>query len=139
MTDQNNILTPDEIKDTKQLQFTSLRNFMLCLDYEPVYSPTGLMYFESETRGNKARSTVSIVTAINLHNGIYLDWHGNQFKEPFNFDVYKIKRAIASRIIQVVNLQKNKKTGVIKPTSHIVKFVDKQYYETFINSKHFPF
>lgn len=139
MTDTDKMLTPEEIKDTKALQLASLRNFMFALNYKPVYGTSGLMYFESDCRTNKGRSTVSIVTAVNLHNGTYTDWHGKKFKEPFDFDAYKLKRALASRIVQVVNLQKNKKTGIIKPTSHIVKFMEYSYYNMWINSKVFPF
>lgn len=127
MTATENILLPEEIIDTKYLQITSLRNFMGQLGYEPVYSVTGLTYFESDDRSNKARATISFSTAVKLHNGQWLDWGGKDFKEPFNFGVYKFKRAKAARIVEVVNLQKSRKTGFIKPTSNLVTFVDKAY------------
>lgn len=139
MTDTDKMLTPEEIKDTTQLQLTSLINFMTELKYEPLYFVKGLICFESDCLSNKARAIISLQTAIDLHNGVYLDWHGGRFKDPFNFDVYKLQRAIAARIVQVVNLQKNKKTSIIKPTSHIVKFVEQSYYKMWINSKYFPF
>lgn len=138
-TGEYNILTPDEIKDSNKLQTVSLTNFMLCLGYEPVYYVNGILCFESDCLTNVGRSTISFHNAVKLHNTDYLDWHGKQFKEPFNFDAYKIKRALAARIVQVVNLQKNRKTGIIKPTSHIVKFVDEVYYKMWITSKQFPF
>lgn len=127
MTATENILLPEEIIDTKYLQLTSLRNFMSELCYEPVYSVTGITYFESDAFCNKARATISFSTAVKLHNGYYLDWGGKDFKEPFNFGVYKFKRAKAARIVEVVNLQKSRKNGIIKPTSNLVNFVDPAY------------
>ena len=139
MTDTDKMLTPDELKDSTLLQMTSLRNFMAELKYEPLYFVKGIICFESDCPSNKARSTISFSNAVALHNGAYRECHGKHFNEPFNFDAYKLKRALASRIVQIVNLQKNKKTGIIKPTSHIVKFVESSYYKMWINSKYFPF
>lgn len=127
MTATENILLPEEIIDTKYLQLTSLRNFMSELSYEPVYSVTGITCFESDSPCNKARATISFSTSVKLHNGYYLDWHGKDFKEPFIFGVYKFKRAVAARIVEVVNLQKSRKTGFTKPTSNLVNFVDPAY------------
>lgn len=127
MTATENILLPEEIIDTKYLQLTSLRNFMGQLGYEPVYSVTGITCFESDSPCNKARATISFSTSVKLHNGQWLDWNGRDFKEPFSFGVYKFKRAKAARIVQVVNLQKSRKTGFIKPTSNLVNFVDPTY------------
>lgn len=122
-----NILLPEEIIDTKYLQLTSLRNFMGQLGYEPVYSVTGITCFESDEFCNKGRTTISFSNAVKLHNGYWLDWSGKDFKEPFSFGVYKFKRAKAARIVEVVNLQKSRKTGFTKPTSNLVSFVDKAY------------
>ena len=143
MTDPKNILTPEEIKDSTILQMTSLVNFMAELKYEPLYFVKGIVCFESDCPTNKARSTISFSNAIRLHNGDYLDCHsigGNKsFKPPFDFDAYRLKRAIAARLVEVVNLQKNKKTGMIKPSSHIIHFVDPIFCKMWIDSKRFPF
>jgi hypothetical protein len=139
MTDKQNYLDPSEIKDTYLLQVTSLKNFLYQLGYEPVYYVNGIVCFESDLPINKGRSTISFATAVRLHNGYYLDNHGKTFKQPFNFNPYMLKRALAARIVVMVNLQKNRKTGIIKPSSQIVKFVEPAYYKMFINSKTFPF
>ena len=139
MTPKENILTAEEIKDTSLIQRASLCNFMRCLGYHPVHDIRGLKNFESDYLSNKSRQTISFQNAVRLHNTEYLDWHGKQFNPPFDFSPYQIKRALAARIVVVVNLQKNRKTGIIKPSSQIVKFVEPAYYKMFINSKTFPF
>jgi hypothetical protein len=143
MTDTDKILTAEEIKDTTILQMVSLKNFFSELGYEPLYFVKGIVCFESDCPTNKGRSTISFSNAVNIYNGRYLDWHGvggnKTFKPPFDFDPYRLKRAIAARIVEVVNIQKNKKTGMIKPTSQIVKFVDPVFYKMWIGSKKFPF
>lgn len=135
MTEQANMLSPEEIKDTTQLQFTSLCNFMNALDYEPIYGITGIQYFESEAYHNRGRSVVSFHSAVQWHNGTLYDLYNSHVK----FDAYRLKKAFYSKIITTVNLQKGRKSGFIMPTSKFVQFLYPEYYYMWISSKHFPF
>ena len=135
MTEQANMPSPEDIRDTTELQFTSLRNFMAALDYEPVYGITGIECFESDAYHNRGRSIVSFHSAVQWHNG-RLD---NLCNFHIKFDAYKMRKAFFSKIIETVNLQKAKKTGFIKPTSKFVQFIYPEYYKMWISSKYFPF
>lgn len=140
MTDTDKMLTAEEIKDTTKLQFISLENFMGGLGYYYQPSLIGASHFRSYERQNKTRATVSFQTACKLHNNLYQDWHGgNFFKSPFNFSPYSIKKARAGKIVNICNLQLNKKTGFIKVSSNLVSFTEPVYYQMFISSKYFPF
>jgi len=135
MTEQANMLSPEEIKDTTELQFTSLRNFMAALDYETIYGITGIECFESDAYHNRGRSIVSFHSAVQWHNGTLYELHRSKLK----FDSYRLFKAFYSKIVTTVNLQKAKKTGFIKPTSKFVQFMFPEYYKMWISSKYFPF
>lgn len=143
-SEEDKMLLPEEIVDTKDLQMYSLKAFMDALGY--MWSGDGRVcfdsgcYFESFTRKNRARSTVSFETAVRLYNGYYYDNHDlSKSRSPFDFDAYSWKKAQAAKILKSVKLQLTKKTGAIKASSNIVSFVSPIYYQMFINSKYFPF
>jgi hypothetical protein len=127
MTATENILLPEEIIDTYKLQFKSLTEFMRGLNYEYEGRLFGSPHFVSYDYENKARKSISVHTACLLHNNAYSDWHGKDFKAPFDFSHYKIRKAKAAKIVNIVNIQLNKKTGHIRTTSNLVNFVDKAY------------
>jgi len=140
MTDPKNMLTAEEIKNTTLLQLHSLVGYMQALGYHLVVNATGNSWFSSDDYSNKARKNISFSTAVDIYNGKYNDNHGNLRTDyPFDFNSYRLKKAEAARIVNFCNLQMNKKTGYIKATSNLVSFTKPEYYETFINSKHFPF
>lgn len=137
MTAQENMLTPEEIKNTEKIQLKSLVGFMAGLGYEykrdwPCRSPA---YFYSYEYSNKARQRISFQTSCKLHNGYYLEWHGKKFDPPFDFDPYSIKKALAAKIVVQCHLQQNKKTGFIRASSQLVQFVE-PVYESFLHQKY---
>lgn len=127
MTATENILLPEEIIDTYKLQFKSLSEFMQGLGYTYEGRLFGSPHFVSDDYENKARKSVSVRTATLLHNGAYSDSHGRGFDYPFDFSHYKIRKAKAAKIVHIVNIQLNKKTGHIRTTSNLVNFVDPAY------------
>ncbi len=127
MTATENILLPEEVIDTYNLQFKSLSEFMKSLGYGYEGRLFGSTHFVSYDYENKARKSISVRTATLLHNGAYSDSHGRGFDYPFDFSHYKIRKAKASKIVNIVNIQLNKKTGHIRTTSNLVSFVDKAY------------
>lgn len=127
MTATENILLPEEIIDTYNLQFKSLSEFMKSLGYGYEGRLFGSTHFVSYDYDNKARKSISVRTATLLHNGAYTDSHGRGFDYPFDFSHYKIRKAKAAKIVNIVNIQLNKKTGHIRTTSNLVNFVDKAY------------
>ena len=127
MTATENILLPEEIIDTYKLQFKSLTEFMQGLGYTYEGRLFGSPHFVSHDYENKARRSISVRTGTLLHNGAYTDSHGRGFDYPFDFSHYKIRKAKAAKIVNIVNIQLNKKTGHIRTTSNLVSFVDKAY------------
>lgn len=127
MTATENILLPEEIIDTYNLQFKSLSEFMKSLGYSYEGRLFGSTHFVSYDYDNKARKSISVRTATLLHNGAYTDSHGRGFNYPFDFSHYKIRKAKAAKIVNIVNIQLNKKTGHIRTTSNLVSFADKAY------------
>lgn len=127
-------IRPEEMIDTTKVQLKSLVEFAKGLGYE--YCLFGNSFFSSEDLDNKARANVSFSTMTKLHNGYYQDiYHRDYFKPPFRFSTYKIRKAKAGKIVNICNLQMNKKTGYIKASSSIVTFVHKEY-EGFLDLKH---
>lgn len=140
---ENKILTPEEIKPTKDLQFYSLKEYMRMLGYEwgkeiALFDEPN--YFISYDYKNKHRRCISFSTAVDLYNGRHVDSHGKGYNYPFDFDPYSIRRAESAKIVKGIKLQLSKKTGYIKTQNDIVEFVKPEYYQMFINSpKYFPF
>lgn len=138
MTAQENMLTPEEIKNTEKIQLKSLVGFMAGLGYE-YEEGCWLMgtggYFYSYEYSNKSRVRVSFQTACKLHNGFYMKPDSFDYEAPFDFDVLSLKKAKAARIVVWCHLQQNKKTGFIRASSQLVQFVEPEY-EAFLHQKY---
>lgn len=129
------ILAEDEIVDTKNIQLRSLKNYMHALGYhwapdEHRFLFSNEPYFESYDYDNRSRRCIAFSTACKLHD------FGNSttpftikpiFSEPFNFDRYKIRMALAARIVCKLKLQLNKRTGIISHNSNLIEFVNPAY------------
>lgn len=140
MTTTENILLPEEIKDTTQLQVHSLLGYMQALGYTFNMNAAGNSWFVSKDYINKGRGNIAFSTAVDIYNGRYHDNHGYLRTEyPFDFNVYRLRKAESARLVNFCNLQMSKKTGFIKATSNLVNFTKSEYYDMFITSKHFPF
>lgn len=137
------MLSPEEIKPTKDLQFYSLKEYMRMLGYEwgkeiALFDEPN--YFISYDYKNKHRRCISFGSSVDLYNGRHLDSHGKGYNYPFDFDPYSIRRAEAAKVVKGLKLQLCKKSGYIKTQNDIVEFVSDSYYQMFINSpKYFPF
>ena len=126
----------EEIKDTQCLQMQSLTEFMQALGYylqDDFF--TNAEYFYSHLQSNKGHNTISVRTAINLHNGNLMDNHGKRFREPFIFDEYRMTRAQASKIVRICKLQYSKKSNRFIVQSHKVQFVKDSYYDIFMGGE----
>lgn len=142
-TPKENILLPEEIVCTKNIQLRSLKNFMHALGY--TYAPdnnqflfSNECYFESYDYDNRSRSNIAFNTACKLHDfgKLVLFSIETPFSPPFDFDKYKIKRAMAARIVCKLKLQLNKRTGVITHNSNLIEFVDPSYTSMLSYAKH---
>lgn len=127
-------IRPEEMIDTTQLQLKSLVEFAKGLGYD-FYFPTAKSFFSNDFYGNKGKECIAFNTMVKLHNLFYHSNHQNYFKAPFNFSTYKIRKAKAGKIVNICNLQMNKKTGYIKASSNIVTFVHEEY-AGFLDLKH---
>ena len=126
-------IQPEEMIETTNIQLKSLIAFAEGLGY--YFHKTTSKYFSSDDYDNKRRSIISFQTMSKLHNNVFQDWHGgDRFKYPFNFSTYKIRKARAAKIVNIVNLQVSKKTKYIRASSNIVSFVH-QEYEGFLDLK----
>lgn len=131
MTDQKNMLSPEEIIDTTKLQFFTLKEFAKGLGYQ-----WDSKTFLSNDYDNRKRKFISFQTMVKLFNNHFQDWHGgDRFKAPFNFSTYKIRKARAGKIVHTVSLTMSKKTRYIRASSNIVSFTH-QEYEGFLDLKY---
>lgn len=122
-----------QIIDTSKLQLRSLEAFMNALGYRiPMWCFHDRINFYSIAPENRHRSTISFNTAVRMHNGGLLDWHGARFRDPFAMDTYKMKVAQASKIVYHAKLQYCKKTKRIICQDHNVAFVDPAYEQLFL-------
>ena len=121
-----------EIVDTSKLQLQSVKNFLSELGYS-YFSVDKVFYSPYET--NKARTTVSLRSAVLAHNGSFNEIHGRGF-EPSglfgNIPYEWWQAANAAKIVHTVHLQHCKKGNYIKTQKHLVKFVDKENVPLFI-------
>ena len=98
-------------KDTSKIQLSSVVLFMEQLHY-CYMAPT--RSFSSGHPLNKGRAYVSLNTAIQLHNGMYNEWHGKYFDPPFeNIPHEWFAAAQRNKIVQTVSLQNSRKKGII--------------------------
>lgn len=121
----------EEIKDTKNIQVRSVKEFMQCLGYQHFVSCFGEDHFYSRDPENKHRQSVSWRTAIELHNGGLRDFHGEPLPQ-WQFNTYQETRAQASRIVEVVKLQWSKKEKRFIVQCHMVKFAHEDYERIFL-------
>ena len=122
-----------EPTDTAKLQLRSLEVFMNALGYKKADSYfDDCINFYSILYENRHRATIAFNTAVKLHNGQLLDWHGKRFRDPFAMDIYKMRVAQASKIIHRVKLMYQKKTKRVICQDHNVSFVDPQYEQLFL-------
>lgn len=132
----NNVQPIESLKCTFDLQMISLCNFMKVLGYNIIRQYKGGVFFENPD--NPHQPIVSFRTAVEMHNGkiVKTFWRsmsyttgtpdvvweriGRQSRveaSPLNIYV-----AYKSRVIDRVKLQLNKKTGVVKAQSNVIKW-----------------
>lgn len=111
-----------KIKDTSKLQLQSVKNFLAELGY--TYLSKDCVFYCAYPSA-KARAWVSLRTAVLLHNGNLMDWHGKRFEDGCfdNIDQDWITAAKKAKIVLTVYLQRCKKGNYIKTQKHLVKFV----------------
>lgn len=112
-----------KIVDTSKLQLQSVKNFLSELGYTYI-AKDHAFYCPYETA--KARNWISLRTAVLLHNGNLMDWHGKRFQDGCfdNIPEDWIASAKTAKIVHTVHLQHCKKKGnYIKAQKHLVKFL----------------
>lgn len=134
MNNAQQIETP---KCTFDLQMISLCNFMKVLGYNIIRQYNGGVFFEDPN--NRHQPTVSFCTAVEMHNGditksfwcnmsYYPDgtsaaWWGKIANQSrVSTDPLTIYVAYKSKVVDRVKLQLNKKTGVVKAQSNVIKW-----------------
>ena len=123
----------EQIQNTTRIQIQSVINFLQELGY--TYFPNDCV-FESIGLGyatNKTRRTISFATAVRLHNGGFMEWHGKYFNHPFdNIPADWIVDAQKAKIVHKAKLQYNKRTGSVITQSHMVSFLNQENVSLFI-------
>ena len=106
-----------EIVDTSKLQLQSVKNFLSELRYS-YFSVDKVFYSPYET--DKARTTVSLRSAVLAHNGYFNEIHGRGF-EPSglfgNIPYEWWQSANNAKIVHTVHLQHCKKKGELYQSS----------------------
>lgn len=147
MNSVQQIKTPIETpKCTFDLQMTSLCNFMKVLGYSIIRQYNGGVFFENPD--NQHQPIVSFRTAVEMHNGkitknpwcaVGYNTNNTEFWwERFSLsdnwwdkitvqsrvvtDPLSIYVAYKSKVVDRVKLQLNKKTGVVKAQSNVIKW-----------------
>ena len=126
-----------EPTDTAKLQLRSLEIFMNALGYKKADSYfDDCINFYSILYENRHRATIAFNTAVKLHNGQLLDWHGKRFRDPFAMDIYKMRVAQASKIVHRVKLMYQKKTKRVLCQDNRVEFIYVEYASLFLDTDH---
>ena len=126
----------ESLKCTFDLQMTSLCNFMKALGYNIVRQYKGGVFFENPD--NQHQPIVSFRTAVEMHNGKIVKrfwcsmsytsgtsdawWEKIARQSRVKADPLSIYIAYKSRVVDRVKLQLNKKTGVVKAQSNVIKW-----------------
>lgn len=122
-----------EIKDTTSIQVNSLNNFMAVLGYHPHESS---QCFVSDWPGNRHARTISVYTAVKLHNLAFVEWVPDKklHYRPAGFEHivkpinrYQFNALMAMRAVHEVYLVANKKRKTLHVNQHFVKFRDAYY------------
>ena len=129
--------TPIETpKCTFDLQMISLCNFMKVLGYSIIRQYNGGVFFENPD--NRNQPIVSFRTAVEMHNGNITKsfwcnmsytagtseawWNNLANQSRVGTDPLSIYVAYKSKVVDRVKLQLNKKTGVVKAQSNVIKW-----------------
>ena len=121
-----------EIIDTSGIQLRSVFAFAQALGYEFNRWPLECKGFYSRLPANRHRANVSFRTMCSLHIGNLLDWHGDRYRDPWNFDSYSFIQAQAAKIVRQAKLIHNKKTNTVRCQSFIVEFAKASYAPLFL-------
>ena len=121
----------EQIQNTTRIQIQSVINFLQELGY--TYFPNDGVFESIGYETNKANKTISFATAVRLHNGSLMEWHGKYFNHPFDkIPADWIVAAHRAKIVHKAKLQYNKRTGGIITQSHMVSFVNQENVSLFI-------
>lgn len=123
-------------KCTFDLQMISLCNFMKVLGYNIIRQYNGGVFFENPD--NRYQPIVSFRTAVEMHNGKITNspwytvgynagaseawWSSLASQARVEADPMSIFVACKSKVVDRVKLQLNKKTGVVKAQSNVIKW-----------------
>ena len=119
------------IQNTTRIQTQSVINFLQELGY--TYFPNDGVFESIGYETNKANKTISFATAVRLHNGSLMGWHGKYFNHPFDkIPADWIVAAHRAKIVHRAKLQYDKRTGSIITQSHMVCFVNQENVSLFI-------
>lgn len=147
MNNAQSIETPVETpKCTFDLQMISLCNFMKVLGYNIIRQYNGGVLFENPD--NRHQPIVSFRTAVEMHNGKISNntWYDvteysinypSSWWEPMSLESrveaspLSIYVAYKSKVVDRVKLQLNKKTGVVKAQSNVIKWASPAAEATF--------
>ena len=132
----NNAQPIETPKCTFDLQMISLCNFMKVLGYNVIRQYNGGVFFENPD--NRHQPIVSFRTAVEMHNGKITKnrwrtvgynagaseaWLGSLASQArVEADPMSIFVAYKSKVVDRVKLQLNKKTGVVKAQSNVIKW-----------------
>ncbi len=124
----------NDIVDTSYIQTVSVVEFAAALGFEFHHYKWNNQYWFSRTRGMEI---VSMNTLIQLHNSMWFETGEDGYYSPERFmdmkiSKYMLQRALASKIVETCKQQYSKKNKRLITQSHMVKFVDKDYYNLFI-------
>lgn len=142
MNNAQQIETP---KCTFDLQMISLCNFMKVLGYNIIRQYNGGVFFENPD--NRHQPIVSFRTAVEMHNGKItksrwcsmnytasasdLWWDRVVGLSRVDTNPLSIYIAYKSKVVDRVKLQLNKKTGVVKAQSNVIKWASPAAEATF--------
>lgn len=134
----NNAQPVEAPKCTFDLQMISLCNFMKVLGYSIIRQYNGGVFFENPD--NLHQPIVSFRTAVEMHNGEitkspwYAVAYWSELVQPASWwnnlasqsrvgtDPLSIYVAYKSKVVDRVKLQLNKKTGIVKAQSNVIKW-----------------
>ena len=129
----NSVQPIETPKCTFDLQMISLCNFMKVLGYNIIRQYNGGVFFENPD--NRHQPIVSFSTAVEMHNGKITKsfwsytagtseawWEKVANQSRVNTDPLSIYVAYKSKVVGRVKLQLNKKTGVVKAQSNVIKW-----------------
>ena len=139
MRTNESLWQPEDIVDTKHLQFFSLCQVMKALHYEYVEYRSYASRFESKHYSNKGREVISISKAVKLYNG---DTAKCVFGRPpshltiWSFNDYQVAQAKAARIVKRVKLQHCRATNTLIIQDHRVEFILPSFSKLFLNNRY---